>query len=98
MQTPTKYNRYDDFEDDNLLPKVIQRQNKTKQNFKSNKKPTAKEKTNYNAYGPGSSKVSNSQILNVQNMSQAYNIKKPINPVVYSEQKLNHLANSLGKS
>ena len=60
MQTPTKYNKYDDLEDDNLLPKVIHRQNKTKQNFKSNKKPTAKEKTNYTAYGPGGSKVASS--------------------------------------
>ena len=60
MQTPTRYQQYDDFEDDNLLPKVIHKHNKSKQNFKSNRKVTGKEKSNFNAYGPGGSKVTSS--------------------------------------
>lgn len=47
-------------DDDNLLPKVIHKHNKSKQNFRSNKKITGKEKLNYGAYGPGGSKVSSS--------------------------------------
>ena len=47
-------------DDDNLLPRVIHKHNKTKQNFKSNKKISGREKLSYNAYGPGGSKVSSS--------------------------------------